>query len=157
MIREKWRKNHGDTARRNNCLPPRICHTYRLCLWWTLENRLRGLGEYSEYWMRRELRILEPLLKPEEELLCVLAGINTANRKMLAVTDDRLIIIFAGALGSGEIKEIKKEAVTDYRFEKELFSKLTLTAAGEDYVFTNTQGNREELFEWAMKKQAGSK
>lgn len=95
--------------------------------------------------MRRELRILEPLLKPEEELLCVLTGINTANRKMLAVTDDRLIIIFAGALGSGEIKKIKKEAVTDYRFEKKLFSKLTLTAAGEDYVFANTQGNRKEL------------
>lgn len=117
-----------------------------------LEKRLRDLGEYSEYWMRKELKILAPMLKPGEELYCVLTGVNEANRKMLAVTDNRLIIIFAAALGSGEVKVIKKEAVTSYNFEKRLFSKLTVSAAGEDYMFTNTQGGRKELFEWAMNK-----
>lgn len=117
-----------------------------------LEKRLRDLGEYSEYWMRKELKILGPMIKPGEELYCVLTGVNEANRKMLAVTDQRLIIILAGALGSGEIKVIKKEAVTGFCFEKKLFSKLAISAAGEEYVFTNTQGGRKELFEWAMGK-----
>lgn len=117
-----------------------------------LENRLRYLGEYSEYWMRKELKILGPMLKPGEKLFCVLTGVNEANRKMLAVTDNRLIIIMAGILGSGDIKVIRKEAVSGYNFEKKLFSKLTITASGKEYVFTNTQGGRKELFEWAMKQ-----
>lgn len=117
-----------------------------------LEKRLRDLGEYSEYWMRKELKILGPMLKPGEVLYCILTGVNEANRKMLAVTNTRLIIILAGALGSGEIKVIKKEAVTGYNFEKKLFSKLTIKAANEEHVFTNTQGGRKELFEWAMKQ-----
>jgi len=119
----------------------------------SLEKRLRELGVYSEYWYRKELKALAPMLKDGEELYCVLTGVQEADRKMLAVTDRRLIIIFAGALGAGEVKVVAKSAVTEFRFEKKLlFSRVRFTAKGETCEFANTQGGQKELFEWAMKQ-----
>ncbi len=119
-----------------------------------LDKRLRDLGMYSDCYMRKELKALTQLLEEGEELNCILTGVHEANRKMLAVTDRRLIIIFAGALSAGQIKVIRRSAVESSSFEKKFpFSKVRISLAnGEEYVFGNTQGSLKKLFEWAMQR-----
>ena len=119
-----------------------------------LEKRLRELGIYSEFYYRKELKALTQVLMENEQLNCILTGVHEANRKMLAVTDQRLIIIFAGALADKAVTVIRRDAVKEYQFEKKfLFSRLTiLTNGGAEFVFTNTQGSLKELFDWAMRR-----
>ncbi len=119
-----------------------------------LDKRLRDLGIYSDFYLRKELTPLARLLTDGEQLNCVLTGVHEANRKMLAVTDRRLFIIFAGALSDKAVTVIRRSAVKDYRFEKKfLFSKLSImTNSGDEFVFTNTQGSMKELFDWAMRQ-----
>ena len=119
-----------------------------------LEKRLRDLGIYSDFYYRKELKPLTQLLEDGEQLNCILTGVHEANRKMLAVTDRRILIIFAGALTDKAVTVIRRSAVKDFQFEKKiLFSKLSIrTNNGTEFVFTNTQGSLKELFEWAMRQ-----
>ena len=119
-----------------------------------LDKRLRELGIYSDFYMRRELKALPQLLEEGEQLNCILTGVHEADRKMLAVTDRRLLMIFAAALSPGDIKVIPREAVGDWHFEKKLlFSSVSIsTKSGTAFTFTNTQGSLKELFEWAMQQ-----
>ena len=119
-----------------------------------LEKRLRELGIYSDFYMRRELKALPQLLEEGEQLNCILTGVHEAERKMLAVTDRRLIVIFAAALSPGDIKVIPRDAVGDWHFEKKLlFSSVSFsTRSGTAFTFTNTQGSLKDLFEWAMQQ-----
>ena len=119
-----------------------------------LDKRLRELGIYSDFYMRRELNSLPQLLEEGEQLNCILTGVHEAERKMLAVTDRRLIVIFAAALSPGAIKVIPREAVGGWHFEKKLlFSSVSFsTQSGTAFTFTNTQGSLKDLFEWAMQQ-----
>jgi len=119
-----------------------------------LENRLRELGIYSDFYYRRELKALAQLLDGNEQLNCVLTGVHEANRKMIAVTDRRVIVIFAGAIAAGDITVIKRDAVRSWSFDKKLlFSSVTITTdSGSEFTFTNTQGGLKDLFDWAMEK-----
>ncbi len=119
-----------------------------------LDKRLRELSIYSEFYLRKELKSLAQLLEDGEQLNCILTGVHEANRKMLAVTDRRLLLIFATALGGGELKVIRRDGVESWDFEKKLlFSRLSLSLKdGTSYVLTNTQGSLKELFAWAMRQ-----
>lgn len=116
-----------------------------------LDNRLRELGIYSEFYYRKELKALMQVLGEFEQLNCLLTGVHEGNRKMVAVTDRRILILFT-ALGGGDMKVIRRESVKEYRFEKRLlFSSLTIeTNGGASLTFTNTQGKLKDLFDWAM-------
>ena len=118
-----------------------------------LDNRLRELGIYSDFYYRKELKALCGMLGEYERLNCLLTGVHEGNRKMVAVTDRRIIVLFT-ALGGGDVKIIRRESVKTYRFEKKfLFSTLTIeTNGGATFVFTNTQGKLKDLFDWAMKE-----
>ena len=91
------------------------------------------------------------MLGEYERLNCLLTGVHEGNRKMVAVTDRRIIVLFT-ALGGGDVKIIRRESVKEYRFDKKfLFSTLTVeTNGGATFVFTNTQGKLKDLFDWAM-------
>ena len=119
-----------------------------------LDKRLQELSIYSDFYYRKELNALAQVIEENERLNCVLTGVNEGNRKMLAVTDRRLIIIFAGALAAKAVTVIQRSAVTEYRFDKKiLFSKLSFhTSNGVDFEFANTQGSLKDLFEWAMRQ-----
>ena len=119
-----------------------------------LDKRLRELGIYSDFYMRKELKALTQLLEEGEQLNCILTGVHEAARKMLAVTDRRLIVVFAAALSPGDIKVIPREAVGDWQFEKKLlFSSVRIsTKNGTEFTFTNTQGSLKDLFLWAMQQ-----
>lgn len=116
-----------------------------------LDNRLRELGIYSDFYYRKELKALSQVLGEYEKLNCLLTGVHEGNRKMVAVTDRRIIVLFT-ALGGGDVKIIRRESVKTYRFDKKfLFSTLTVeTNGGATFVFTNTQGKLKDLFDWAM-------
>ena len=118
-----------------------------------LDNRLRELGIYSDFYYRKELKALMQMLGEYERLNCLLTGVHEGNRKMVAVTDRRIILLFT-ALGGGDVKIIRRESVKTYRFNKKfLFSTLTIeTNGGATFVFTNTQGKLKDLFDWAMKE-----
>ena len=118
-----------------------------------LDNRLRELGIYSDFYYRKELKALMQMLGEYERLNCLLTGVHEGNRKMVAVTDRRIIVLFT-ALGGGDVKIIRRELVKTYRFDKKfLFSTLTIeTNGGATFVFTNTQGKLKDLFDWAMKE-----
>ena len=118
-----------------------------------LDNRLRELGIYSDFYYRKELKALMQMLGEYERLNCLLTGVHEGNRKMVAVTDRRIIVLFT-ALGGGDVKIIRRESVKTYRFDKKfLFSTLTVeTNGGATFVFTNTQGKLKDLFEWAMRE-----
>ncbi len=116
-----------------------------------LDNRLRELGIYSDFYYRKELKALLGMLGEYEQLNCLLTGVHEGNRKMVAVTDRRILILFT-SLGGGDVKIVRRESVKDWHFEKKfLFSTLTLeTNGGTTFVFTNTQGKLKDLFDWAM-------
>ena len=118
-----------------------------------LDNRLQELGIYNDFYYRKELKALMQMLGDYERLNCLLTGVHEGNRKMVAVTDRRIIVLFT-ALGGGDVKIIRRESVKTYRFDKKfLFSTLTIeTNGGATFVFTNTQGKLKDLFDWAMKE-----
>ena len=91
------------------------------------------------------------MLGDYEKLNCLLTGVHEGNRKMVAVTDRRIIVLFT-ALGGGDVKIIRRASVKDWRFEKKfLFSSLVIeTKGGAVFTFTNTQGKLRDLFERAM-------
>ena len=116
-----------------------------------LDNRLQELGIYSDFYYRKELKALTQVLGEYEKLNCLLTGVHEGNRKMVAVTDRRILILFT-PFGGGDMKVIRRESVKDWRFEKKfLFSNLTIeTNGGATFTFTNTQGKLKDLFTWAM-------
>ena len=116
-----------------------------------LDNRLRELGIYSDFYYRKEMKALSQVLGEYEQLNCVLTGVHEGNRKLVAVTDRRIIILFT-PFGGGDMKVIRRESVKDWRFEKKfLFSNLIIeTGGGASFTFTNTQGKLKDLFTWAM-------
>ena len=116
-----------------------------------LDNRLRELDIYSDFYYRKELKALTQMLGEYEKLNCLLTGVHEGNRKMVAVTDRRILILFT-PFGGGDVKVIRRDSVKDWRFEKKLlFSHLTIeTNGGAVFTFTNIQGRLKDLFEWAM-------
>ena len=116
-----------------------------------LDDRLRELGIYSELYSRKELKALTQVLGAYERLDCLLTGVHEGNRKLVAVTDRRILILFT-ALGGGEMKMIRRESVKEWRFDKKLlFHTLTIeTNGGASFTFTSTQGKLRDLFQWAM-------
>ncbi len=120
----------------------------------SLDKRLQELSIYSEFYMRKELNALAQIIPDGDQLNCILTGLHEGNRKMLAITDRRLFIIYAAALAAKDVTVIQRSAVSEYHFEKKfLFSKASFsTGSGSSFEFANTQGSVKELFEWAMQR-----
>ena len=118
-----------------------------------LDNRLRELGIYSDFYYRKELKALAQVLGEYERLNCLLTGVHEGNRKLVAVTDRRILILFT-PFGGGDMKVIRRESVKNWRFDKKfLFSTLAIeTNGGAAFTFTNTQGKLRDLFTWAMEQ-----
>ena len=117
-----------------------------------LDKRMRELSIYSDFYYRKEIGALAQVIQDGEQLNCILTGVHEGNRKMLAITDQRVIMLFAGDLSAKAVTVMRRGAVTEYRFEKKFpFSNVSFrTDGGTEFRFTNTQGSLKELFEWAM-------
>ena len=118
-----------------------------------LEDRLRELGIYSEYYHRLELKTVAAMVPYDEKLNCILTGVYGNSRKMLAVTEARILIVGAGPLVDTTVIVINRGTVTDWSFDKKfLLSSLSITAQGKTYTLKQTQGRHEKLFRWAMEQ-----
>jgi hypothetical protein len=118
-----------------------------------LDDRLRELGIYSEYYHRLELKSLASLLPYDEKLNCILTGFWEGSRRMVAVTDSRIIIIGSGVMVQTQMTVIKRRAVRSWKFTRKfLLSKAEIVTDEKTFVFSQTQGAREKLFNWAMEQ-----
>lgn len=117
----------------------------------SLEERLRELNLYSEYYHRLELKILSSLLPYDEKLYCIFTGIYKGTRVLVAVTDYRIIIVSSGVLAQTNVTVIKRSSVSSFKFNRKfLFSSVLIKAGEETYEFLQVQGKREKLFNQAM-------
>lgn len=114
-------------------------------------NRLKELGIYNDYYYRLEIKPLSNLLNFDESLNCVLTGVIDGSRRMVAVTNYRILIINASALSSGEVIRIKRKAVTSWKFNKRfLLSSIDIYTDDKHFEIRQTQASRENLFKKAM-------
>ena len=119
-----------------------------------VDTRLKELGIYSEYYYRLELKSLKKLINIDETLNCVLTGILDGCRRMIAVTDYRILIISASALASGEVITIDRKAVKSWKFTKKfLLSTIEIETNERNLFFKMTQAAREKLFNDAMQME----
>lgn len=119
-----------------------------------LENRLKELGIYSEYYYRLELKSLGKLLNVDEILNCVLTGIVNGSRRMVAVTNYRILIISASALASGEVITFRRDAVKSWKFvRKFLLSSIEIETDEQTFSIKMTQAAREKLFNSSMQME----
>lgn len=114
--------------------------------------RLKEIGVYYDYYYRLELKPLSRILNYDEKLLCVLTGCYDGNRKMVAVTDWRVIVVSAGVISESNGFFIKRKNITGWSFNKRLLlSSVSFSDGNRTYEFRQTQAARKELFEAAMK------
>ena len=118
-----------------------------------LEDRLRELGIYSEYYHRLELKPLASLLPYDEKVNCILTAYYAGSRRMLAVTDSRVVVVAAGPMVQTQMMVIKRKAIKSWRFNRKLLlSSVVIETDDGTFTFSQTQGGREKLFNWAMEQ-----
>jgi len=117
----------------------------------SLENRLQQLGIYDEFWNRIELKSLAQLLDSNETLQCLFTGVHEGNRKMVAITDRNVIILTSGLISDGNAVVLKKDAVTDHRYDNGLiFAKAGFSFGDKHWEFVNCQKRMKEMFEKSL-------
>lgn len=118
-----------------------------------LEDRLKELGIYSEYYHRLELKSLAAFLPYDEVVNCIFTGFWQGSRRLVAVTDSRIVIIGAGPLVQTQVTVVKRNAVRGWKFNRKfILSSVEISTDDGSFVFTATQGGREKLFNWAMEQ-----
>ena len=116
-----------------------------------IESRLHELGIYSNYYYRIELKALSHILNVDETLNSVVTGVFDGRRRMIAVTDYRIIIVASGAISAGEVTVIRRDAVKSWKFNKKiLLSSIEIETSEKTFVFKQTQAGQKNLFTWAM-------
>lgn len=119
-----------------------------------ITERLRELGIYSQYYYRLELKPLSRFLNVDEKLNCVLTGVIDGRRRLVAITDFRILLIASGAITSGEILIIRRDAVTSWSFNKKfLLSSAVIETKDKTYQIKQTQAGIQKLFTWAMEQE----
>ena len=117
----------------------------------SLASRLQELGIYNDYYYRLEVKTLEQVLSVDEVVNCVLTGLVDGSRRMVCITDSRIIIVSKHLTSNGDVLIIKRKAVTEYQFIKKfLFSKIVIKYSDKEILIRNTQGKIKKLFEYAM-------
>lgn len=116
-----------------------------------INERLSELGIYSDYYYRREIKPLSQLINCDEALNCVFTGVSEGYRKLVAITDFRIIIIGTPTLGSPDIKYIRRSGLKSFVFNKRfLTSSVVFETADSRFEFKQVQRARYKLFNWAM-------
>jgi hypothetical protein len=118
-----------------------------------LEDRLRELGIYSDYYHRLELKSLASLLPYDEVVNCIFTGFWQGSRRLVAVTDSRIVVIAAGPLVQTQLTVIKRRAVRSWKFSRKfILSSVEIVTDDGIFTFSQTQAGREKLFNWAMEQ-----
>lgn len=118
----------------------------------TIKDRMRELYLYDLYSLRPEIKILARVINPYETINCMATGVLDGQRRMLVVTDHRVIII-ATHLGSApDLFVIPRRDVASHSASKRFFaSSIELTARnGARYELKNVSRRVLDLYEWAL-------
>lgn len=114
-------------------------------------SRLQELYIYDLYGFKTELKPLAMILLLDETINCVATAIYEGKRRLICVTDYRIIILFTPVVGTGESTIIKRKAVVNFDANKRLFnSNFKIETDDKEYIFRNTQRRIIDLFLWAM-------
>lgn len=116
-------------------------------------SRLQELYIYDLYGFKTELKPLAMILLLDEQINCVATAVFEGKRRLICVTDYRVIIIATPIVGSTETTIIKRKAITDYKANKKIYnSNFTIATKGKEYFFKNSQRRIIDLFLWAMEQ-----
>ena len=116
-------------------------------------SRLQELYIYDLYGFKSELKPLAMILFIDEKINCVATAVFEGKRRLICVTDYRVIIIATPIVGSTETTVIKRKAITDYRANKKIYnSNFSIVTKDKEYFFKNTQRRIIDLFLWSMEQ-----
>jgi hypothetical protein len=118
-----------------------------------IRERMQELYVYELYGFRLETKILAQIIYPHEQINCFATGIHDGLRRMVVVTDYRIIIVGRRLVGKPEIGIISRRDVTSHSMEKRWFtSSITVSTEESTYHFSAVSRRVVELFVWAMEQ-----
>lgn len=116
-------------------------------------SRLQELYIYDLYGFKTELKPLAMILNIDETINCVATAIFEGKRRLICITDYRVIILMTPMIGSTESTIIKRKAITDYSATKKFYnSYFSLSTKDKTYLFRNTQKRIIDLYLWALEQ-----
>ncbi len=118
-----------------------------------ITERLQELYIYDLYGFKRELKPLAMILNIDETINCMATGIFEGKRRLVCVTDYRVIILFVPAVGIPENTIILRDGIIDYEASEKFFtSTFSFSTKNMNFKFKNTQRRIIDLFLWAMEQ-----
>ncbi|MFA6689513.1 MAG: PH domain-containing protein [Sphaerochaetaceae bacterium] len=117
-----------------------------------ITQRMKELYVYELYGLRRELKPLSRVLYNDETINCFATGVSDGLRRMLVVTDSRVIIV-GNHLGSpSDIDIIPRKDIVFHGTTKKLFASSIefTTTNGAHYLLTAVSRRVLDLFDWAL-------
>lgn len=115
--------------------------------------RLQELYIYDLYGFKRELKPLAMILNIDETINCMATGIIDGKRRLVCITDYRVIILFVPAVGIPENTVIIRDAIIDYSATEKFFtSTFSFSTSEMTFSFKNTQRRIIDLFLWSMEQ-----
>jgi len=116
-----------------------------------ITERLQELYIYDLYGFKRELKPLAMILNIDETINCMATGIYEGKRRLVCVTDYRVIILFIPVVGIPENTIILRDAIIDYDAREKFFtSTFSFSTKNMNFNFKNTQRRIIDLFLWSM-------
>ena len=103
-----------------------------------LKARLSELGLEREYGYRRELKLLPDILEPDEELRAVTSGVHDGLRRLVVLTQRRLLMLQKPPAGTPNLLYVPREEVLAVEAKRGLFfATLCLHTRARLFVFHN--------------------
>ena len=116
-------------------------------------SRLQELYIYDLFGFKTELKPLSMILNIDETFNCMATGIHEGKRRLICVTEYRVIILATPVLGAVESTIIKRKAVVNFEADKKFFTSwLSVTTKDQTYLFRHTQKKIIDLYLWAMEQ-----
>jgi len=116
-----------------------------------IRQRMQELYVYDLYGFRPEIKALASVLYPLEIINCFATGIFQGQRRMLAVTHYRIIMVTVSIGSPAEIITIRREAITHHSYHKRFFtSSIEFGTKDTHYELTMVSRRVLELFSWAV-------
>lgn len=114
--------------------------------------RMKELYVYELYGLRRELKPLSRILYIDEPINCFATGVMNGLRRLLVVTDSRVIIIGNHIGSPSDIDIIPRNDIVAHSATKKFFaSSIEFTTSNNaHYLLTAVSRRVLDLFNWAL-------
>ncbi|MFO8064055.1 MAG: PH domain-containing protein [Spirochaetia bacterium] len=103
-----------------------------------IQARLKELGLQNDYGYRRETRLLPNVLEADEQLLAVTSGVLNGMRRLVVLTERRLLFVSKPTMGEPRLFAVPREDLVAVRGSKGLvFGSLSFETADGTYRLDN--------------------